>query len=148
MAKKTTDNKVLALLEQVNQQKKEIQRAEGSKWITNCAFSYTEEPSKAINLHVEGSVRNLICIVAFLRERERTYNDAASTLGVDAPIFTWSGFRVDDWISDIKMRIDKIQISTKKKKLELLESRLSAVMTPELKAQIELDAIEKELGVA
>jgi len=67
-------------------------------------------------------------------------------LGVESPEkFTWGGYPVADWIDDIKLRIAKIRIETKKKRLELLESRLAAVISPELKAQMELEAIEQEL---
>ena len=139
------DTKTLELIQEVNKQKKEISNAERPNWITSCSFSYTEKPSDAVNIHVESNVRNLVCIVAFLKEKEKSYNEAVQTLGIDAPSFTWGGFTVPNWVSDIQSRINKIQIASKKKKLETLESRLNAIISPELRAKMELEAIAKEL---
>jgi hypothetical protein len=143
---KASDDKTLALIREVNRQKAEISKAERPNWITNCSFSYTENPSQAINIHVESNIRNLVCIAAFLQDRERSYADVAKTMGVEAPNFTWGGFAVKDWLEDIKMRINKIQLASKKKKLEVLEARLNAIISPELRAEIELQAIADELG--
>ena len=57
----------------------------------------------------------------------------------------WNGFSVNDWIDDIKTRINKVQIASKKVKLEHLESRLNAIISPELRAEMELEAISAEL---
>lgn len=145
MAKKT-DDKTLDLIKLVNQQKAEIAKAEKPNWNTNCSFSYAENSSNVTNIHVEANIKNLICIASFLRDKENSYKETAKLLGVDAPEFTWDGFSTNDWINDIKMRINKIQITTKKKKLETLEARLNAIISPELRAELELKAIESELA--
>jgi len=148
MAKKTTttDAKTLELIQLVKRQKEEIAQAERPNWITNCSFSYGENGSAPISLHVEANVRSLVLIVAFLLDKERTYGEAATRLGVDAPAFQWGGFAVGDWIEDVKMRINKIQIAQKRKKLEALEERLNRIVSPELRAKMELEIIESELG--
>jgi hypothetical protein len=145
MAKKT-DQKTLALVEDIQSRKAEIAKLEKPNWRTNCSFSYEEGSSKTINIHVESSVKNLVCIAAFLIEKQSSYMSAALHLKVEAPAFTWSGFSVTDWLEDIKTRINKLQISAKKKKLDQLETRLNAIISPELKAELELQAIEKELA--
>ena len=144
--KKNTDSITLDLMRQVEKQKKEISNAERPNWITNCSFSYTEKSSDAINIHVESNVRTLICIAAFLNSKEAAYKKAASILGVEDDTFTWGGFTTQNWIDDLKLRINKIQINSKKKKLEVLESRLNAIISPELKAQMELESIASELN--
>lgn len=145
MAKAKTDTKTLELIKLVNQQKAEISKALKPNWITNCNFSYNENSANIINIHVESNIRNLVGIVAFLIEKERSYKEAAEKLGVEAPAFQWNGFSPADWSEDIKMRINKIQITSKQKKLEALEARLNSIISPELRAQMELDAIESEL---
>jgi len=143
---KDTDSVTLKLINEVNKQKEEISKAERPSWATHCSFSYTEQPGNATNIHVESNVRNLICMAAFLKEKEKSYDEAAALLGIEnAPPFTWGGFSVADWISDFKLRIGKIQIASKKKKLESLEARLNAIISPELRRQMEIEAIEKEL---
>ncbi len=147
MAKANTDKQTLDLIELVKKQKAEIAKAERPSWKTNRSFSYVEGSSQVVNLAVESSVKNLISIAAFLMNKEIDYAAAATVLGVEKPEpFTWGGYPVSEWMDDIKLRIAKIQIESKKKRLELLESRLNAVISPELKAKMELDAIASELN--
>ena len=57
------------------------------------------------------------------------------------------GFQVNEWFTDIKTRLDKIQISEKKKNLSKLESRLNLLISKEMRDNIELEKIKKELGL-
>jgi hypothetical protein len=148
MANKT-DQKTLDLIKEVARRKKEIAQTEKYHYVTNCSFSYIEgSATNVVNLHVEKDIKKLISITAFLVERKKSYIDAWLNVLrlVGAPDFTWEGFTVEDWISDIKARIAKVQISSKKKSLDKLESRLNAIISPELRAELELQAIADELG--
>ena len=130
-----TDQKTLALIKEVKARKAEIAKLEGrAVWLTNCSFSYVDgNLSNPINLKVEANVKNLIAIASFLRDKEKSYEETAAMLDVDnPPKFTWNNSPVADWIEDIKTRINRLQIDSKKKKLELLETRLNAVISPEL----------------
>ena len=143
-----TDKKTLELIKEVQRRKEEIAKAEKPAWKTNCSFSYNEgSATLPINLQVESNIKTLVNIAAFLRDKEDSYVDMAQELGViDAPEFTWNGSPVADWISDIKSRINKVQIANKKKQLETLETRLAAIVSPELRAELELEAISQALG--
>lgn len=145
MAKTKTDAKTLELIQAVKRQKEDIAKAERPNWATNCSFSYNENGGNAVNLHVESNIRNLICIASFLRDKANSYKETAAELGVEAPDFTWQGFSVKDWLEDVKLRINKVQIASKKKKLEALEERLNKIISPELRAEMELEAIQNEL---
>ena len=148
MAKKT-DNKTLELIKEVNRRKAEIAQADKPNWKTNCSFSFVEGSSSsgAINLHVESNVQTLIKIAAFLINKYDEYRRAVNVLGViDAPNLTWNGFSIEDWTEDVKSRINKVQIASKRKALEVLESRLNAVISPELRAEMELQAIAEALN--
>lgn len=149
MAKvKGADQKTLDLIALVAKQKAEISKAEKPNWKTNCSFSYVEgKVVDIISLHVESDVKKLIQIAAFLLDKEAGYLRAATTLGVETPPeFTWGNSSVSDWLDDIKNRIAKIEIVAKKKKLEALESRFNAIISPELRADLELKAIAAELA--
>lgn len=143
----STDKKTLELIAQVKAKKAAIAKAEKPTYKTNCSFSYIEgNKGSATNLHVESDVRKLICISAFLIERAVNYTRAAGILGVEKPPeFTWDGYTVEDWIGDLKMKIAKVQIVAEKKKLEALEERLNKIISPEKRAQLELEAIASEL---
>jgi hypothetical protein len=147
VAKASSDKATLALIEEVKRRRAEIAKADRPQWLTNSAFSFVEGmSSQVINLKVVSNIRDLIMIAAFLKERETHYAGAAKELGVESPpAFTWNGFSVSDWIEDLKTRIAKIQIATKQQKLAALESRLEAVISPELRRDMELAEIAAAL---
>ena len=144
---KETDQKTLDLIKEVSKRKAEISRLEKPNWITNCSFSYVDgNLNNAVNIHVLADVKELISMAGFLMDKERVYGDACVKLDLDgAPTFTWNGYKIKEWLEDIKTRINKIGIATKRKSLEKLETRLSAIISPELRAQMELDEIENEM---
>jgi hypothetical protein len=148
-----TDQKTLDLIQEVQKQKKEIQRIEKPSWKTNSTFSYFEgNMSNTINLRVVSSVKEMIQLAGFLSDKMKSFQHGREALGLPSlgtpgtEEFTWSGFSYDDWIEDMKKRIDQIQLKTKRDKLTALETRLNAIISPELRAQMELEAIEKELS--
>lgn len=141
-----TDDKTLAIIREINKQKAEISKIEKPSWKTNCSFSYTEGGTP-FNLNVVADVSKLVSMAAFLINSENAYEEAKSRLDVsDAPAFSWLGFSIQDWLADIKARIDKVQIVSKKKKLEALEARASAIISPEKRAELELEAIMNDFG--
>lgn len=144
--KADTDQTTLTLINEVKTRKAEIARSERPTYKTTCAFSYDEgKAGSAVNLQVEANVGKLIQIAAFLIQREQAYADAAQRLAVESPpAFEWGGYPVSDWFNDIRTRIGKIQIGEKRKKLEALEARLNAIISPELRAKMELEAIAAE----
>lgn len=143
---KTTDEKTLALINEVKIRKAEIAKlSKKTNWRTNCSFSFIEG-TPGTNLQVESNIKTLISMAAFVRDHEKSYNETATALGIDSPpVYTWCGFPAAYWCEDIKTRIGKLQITAKQKKLEILENRLNAVISPELRAEMELEAISQEL---
>jgi hypothetical protein len=139
-----TDKIIQQLFEVVQQKKAEIAKAEKPNWLTNCAFRFNLESSSSINLQVCSEIETLINILGFLCEKKRGHDEAISLLGLSST-FKWLNFTFDEWCSDIKTRIDKINISTKRKELEILESRLDNLVSPELKRKLELEEIQKLL---
>jgi hypothetical protein len=144
---KQTDKTTLVLIAEVKKRKDEIAKLERPNWKTNCSFSYTEgKLDNPINIHVETKLPVLISIVGFLQARRKAYASAADTLEVESPPdFKWSGFSLADWTEDIKTRINKIQIASKREKLKKLEERLDKIISPELRTKMELEAIQAEL---
>lgn len=149
MAKKiSTDDKTQSLIEEVQKQKAEISTAENPNYHskTNMTFPWVEGRADVVNLRVENDIKILVKIAGTLIQQEAFYNNAIDLLGTDCPKFSWAGYSVEDWIDDIKVRITKIQLKSKKQKLENLEKRLTAILSPELKTILELEAIAKELS--
>lgn len=145
---KNRDEQVMNLIKEIARQKADIAKLERPNWLTNCSFTYVENNlNGAVNLHVETNIKNLISYAAYLQEKETSYLAMSVVLGVEEPPkYTWNGFSIADWVEDIRIRINKVNISKKREKLERLESRLNAIISPELRAELELQAIAGELG--
>jgi hypothetical protein len=140
------DRLVQELTKHVNDKKAAIAKAEKPNWNTNCAFRYSKDSSASINLQVCGVVEELVYILGFLCEKRNAFNEAQKIIGTNLE-FKWFGYTFDDWAEDIQTRINKIEITAKKKELEMLEERLNKLISPELRAQMELEEIRKSLGV-
>lgn len=139
------DKQVQDLITLVKKKKDEISKAERPNYKTNCSFRYNPENPTNVNIQVCADVNQLASILGFLLTQEQNFNEATNRLGIVAP-FTWGGFSLEDWQADLQCRVTKIQITKKKAELELLESRLDKLISPELKAQMELEEITKMLG--
>lgn len=139
-----TDNKIQELFKIVQKKKEEIIQAEKPNWFTNLSFGYDKSSSQRTNIQVVSDVNELVNIVGFIIDKKESFDKAQKLLGTNEK-FTWLGYSDTEWISDIKTRINKIQISKKKHELNELENRLSSLISPELRAQMELEEISKLL---
>lgn len=142
---KETDKKVLDLIKLANQKKEAISKAEKPQWKTNCSFGFNPDSGRRINIQVEADVSNLTTILGFLMGKADEFKKASEVLGLKQE-FKWMGFTLADWRSDIQTRVAKIQITSEKRDLETIEKRLSGLISPELRAQLDLEEIEKMLA--
>lgn len=140
------DKVVQELFKVVQDKKASIAKAEKPNWITNCSFRYNKESSTATNLQVCNDVQELVQILGFLIEKKNAFDSAKKIIGISTD-FKWCGYTLEDWSSDIKTRVDKIEITKKKQELEMLESRLDKLVSPEMRQQMELDEIKKLLNM-
>lgn len=145
------DKKVEELFAVVQKQKEEVEATEKEtkqSWKTNCSFFITASQvtlGNPINIQTanEDTIRMVVHSILTYR---RVDGVASKLLGVE-PIVLLNGFSYDDWITDCKKRIALIQLRAKKTKLAQLEERLNAVVSPEQRRQMEIDAISKSLGL-
>lgn len=129
----------------VEQKKLEISKIEKPKWLTNCAFRFSEETSQILNLNTVSDVNKLVKALAFLLEKEDNYNKAKELLDIEVDDFTWFGYTVEEWATDFKTRIGKITLSNKKKELAEIEAVLATKLSKELKDKLELEELRKKL---
>lgn len=147
MAKKQeADKRVLDLIDLAKKKKEAIAKAEKPNWKTNCSFSKDEYGSNRINLQATTDISVLVGILGFLTLTHAAFLQAAILLGVPDQEFLWMGFSYEDWKSDIETRVTKLHITKEKKNLELIEDRLGKLISPELRKELELQELEKELG--
>ncbi len=138
------DEKIQKLIDEVKKRKKEIEGIESYTFKTNMQVSTGLDKNK-VNLHVLDlpSIIFAYTLLSLLAEKQLTIH---KEFGITDPV-TLDGFTWDKWKSDISHKINKLQINKKKKELEKLEERLNKLVSPELRAQLELQEIEKELGL-
>ena len=143
-----TDKKVQQLFEVVQKKKEEIKKIEKPNWFTNCSFRPdADNSSQSLNIQTISDPNVLVLALARLETLKNGAEIAAVDLGVEGYKFLHLGFSFNDWKSDFQTRVAKIQISKKKNELSALETRLNSLISPELRAELELSAIEKELGL-
>ena len=142
----TENDKLIQELRKIVEDKKlEITKIEKPTWLTNCAFRYSEDSSKVLNLNTVNDVEKLVSALSLLLSKQGEYNKACELLGVTDYTFKWFGYSVEDWVTDFKTRIGKIELATKKKELAEYEVILESKLSKELKDKIELEAIKKKL---
>lgn len=145
MVQKTKDQIVLDMQEQVKSLRANIAKIEKPNWRTTA--SYKETPNSVSQpLHIINDPKILVGILASLNMRKDAHVAAAKELGVENYKFEHDGYAYQDWASDIKLRLDKINIAKEKAKLEMIEQRLSKLESPELKEQRELEELQALLN--
>jgi hypothetical protein len=143
--KLTHDEKVQLLFAKLQAKKAEVANAEKPQYLTGGQFRYSEVGSGSVDIVTARKEEKLVEILAFLKDRSKAYAQAAEELGVVAT-FTWLGFTVEEWTTDLKTRVSILQLSKRKAELLELESRLNAIVSPELRRQMETDALEALLA--
>lgn len=147
MSDNKTDKIVLELLRKVEEKKQQIGNAERPAWQTNCSFGYDPSSNARTNIQVVRDVSQLIEMHAFLSERYSTYIESANDLGVsekEAP-FKWLNFSYDEWVNDIKTRLNGLRIKSKRDELAKLEERVNALVSPEQRRAMELQKLVEEI---
>ena len=139
------DAVTLELIKQVQAKRDEIAKVSRPQWKTNCNFTFPGA-SKSINLHIQADLKTLVSMAAVLLSHKDYYEKALVLLNKKDLTPDWYGSTVDDWIEDIQTRIGIVGLNKKRQQLKLLEDRLDLIISPELKRQMEIEAIQKELN--
>lgn len=140
----SNDEVVKNLFDKLLIQKAEVSKAERPVYITGGQFRYSESIGNTIDIMTVRDSRKLVEILAFLKDREKSFNEAKEELGVNVD-FTWLGVSVEDWTWDLKTRLSVLNITAKRKKLAVLEEKLNKLVSPEMRTQMEIAAIEAAL---
>lgn len=147
MAKNNVDKRTLELLSKIQQQKAEIAEVEKPAYKTNNSLPLTQfGKADGINLHTLNTVGPLIQLAGGMLQKADSYAAAVDKLGIEnPPPFMWAGFSLNDWLHDLRLHISRIRIKETRAQLEQYETRLNAIVSPELRRELELKAISKGL---
>lgn len=124
------DERVLQLKQVIDTKKSELKNSKKFTPITNCV------------LDLEGQKYNLNVIqfdyLQLLLVRLNMYLMSAKDLGVSLEI---SGYNIEEWITDIKCKIEVFEYKKKETELKALEAKLDKMLSDEKKTELELNEI-------
>lgn len=132
------DDRILALKQTIDEKKASLQKISRFAPETNCKLKLDGYDS---NLHVMNKEE-----LTFLLVKLNMYSDTASKLGV-LKDFKISGFMVEDWIKDIKSKLDIIKYKEENIKLKSMEDKLTSLLSNDKQTELEIDNIEQMLNM-
>ena len=130
------DSKIMTLKTQIAEKRTKLDGIKKFSPITNCSLEFkgerynlrTLQKDKIISLMVELNI----------------YKLSAKDLGL-LEEFKISMYKTEDWITDLRGRLDDVTLNDEFKKLNLMEEKLSSMLSEEKKNELELADIEKSL---
>lgn len=128
MAKKN-DDIILKLKKDIEEKKKLIKSAERFTPVTNCSLQLDGE---RFNLNVL-SKDDIIPVMVKLN----AYAKSAEELGVTEHL-KYSGFKVADWITDLKARWNIVNRTLEEARLKALETKLHNLLSTDKKVELEI----------
>jgi len=129
----TNDDKIMLLKSQIADKKKGLKTKKKFSPLTNCNI---ELDGIRYNIHV--SQKELL---THLLVKLNSYLLSAVDLGLDEEYFI-SGYVIDQWITDIKLKLDILKYEEEDRKLKVLESKLHNLLSLDKKVELEIGEIE------
>lgn len=131
------DEKILQLKAQIEEKKKKIVKIKRFSPITNCSLEFD---GVRYNLQVL-TREQLVSIMVKLNSLKM------SAIDLDLlDEYTISGYSVNEWIADIKSKMDIILQREEQSKLQVLENKLHTLLSNDKKVELEIGEIESLLN--
>jgi hypothetical protein len=134
------DAKVLALRNKVEALSKELES-------TKPKNDYKVHPSKHdfhFNILTINTLDTLVEKFSVILLKENSVKEASKILGIEVKT---SEVTLEDWKHDFLLRKEHIEWQEKNRKFKELKSKLDTLLSQTAKTTIELEKIEKDLGV-
>ena len=130
------DDRILELKKQVEDKKKELTNKK-TRFVpvTNCIL---EMDGMTLNLNVLSENALILLWI-----RLNAYRMSAADLGLDK--FEISGYDLEDWITDVKARLEVIATKREENNLKAMETKLDKLLSEDKKTELELDSIAELL---
>jgi hypothetical protein len=134
---KSNDTRIIELKKAIKQKQNEL-KDKTNKFapITNCL------------LYINGITYNLhVDVNEFLLVRLNAWKLAAQDIGINPETLDVSGYPITDWITDVKNKLEVEEYKKEKRKLNELEKRLTSLLSEEKQTELQIDEIEKMIGM-
>ena len=129
----TNDEKIMQLKSQIGEKKKNLKTKKRFTPLTNCSI---EIDGVRLNLQVLNK-ENLIHLLVKLN----SYLLSAVDLGLEDE-YNFSGYSIDQWITDIKLKLDILKYEEEDRKLKELERKLENMLSLEKQVELAINEIE------
>jgi len=129
----TNDDKIMLLKSQIAEKKKGLKGKKKFSPLTNCSI---ELDGVRLNLQVlnrEGLTHLLVKLNSYLL--------SAVDLGLDGE-YVISGYLIDQWITDIKLKLEILKYEEEDRKLKVLENKLHVLLSSEKQVSLAIEEIE------
>lgn len=131
------DQRILDMKKIVEDKKAKIAASKNFKPITNCNFEFE---GQRYNLH---SLNNRETIVQIMVKLNCLVASAKDLNLLDKYII--SGFKAEDWMTDLKAKFDLITIKDQEKELSDLEQKLTCLLSNDKQVELQLEGFEEQL---
>jgi hypothetical protein len=133
------DEKILQLGKLIEEKKKKLKEGGKKKFvpITNCSLEI--DGGTRYNLNASGKEQLTLLLVKL-----NMYKLSVENLGL-LNDFTISQYKVEDWMTDIKSRLEVLSVQEEESKLRQLEQKLDQLLSEDKRVELEINSIEELL---
>ena len=131
------DDKIMELKAQIKEKKAKLKSLKKFTPVTNCSLEFD---GIRYNLHVLSKDTTIPLLVKLNMHRL-----SAVDLGI-LDDYVISGYKIEEWIADIKAKLDFLSQKEEESKLQMLENKLTALLSLDKKVELELDEIISSLN--
>lgn len=129
------DERVLQLKKIIDEKKSELKAVKRFTPLTNCILSLENQNYNLNVLQLDD--------LKLLLVKLNMYLISAANLDIELDI---SGYSVEDWMTDVKSKMEIFEHKKKESELKILEAKLDKMLSDEKKTELELDEIAALLG--
>lgn len=133
------DARILEIKKQIEEKKAALGKIGKFTPTTNCSL---ELDNVRYNIQVLPQSQLITLLV-----RVNSCLLSAKDLGVEEK-YELSGYKAQDWIADIKLKLEILSKKDEEKNLKAMEEKLSKLLSDEKQVELEIDAIESSLKMS
>lgn len=142
---KDLDEKVLALLKEVETKRTEISKL-SNKITYETKLTFVLPDGKQINLNTILDVNKLIYYFSIIKNQIETIESSAKLLGIENFQSKFDGYSLEEWTTDFKTKIGLINIKQLKDNLKIKEEKLNSMISEDKKKELEFEKILKDFS--
>jgi hypothetical protein len=128
------DSRIIKLKEEIQKKKEDFKEAKKFNPITNCILLID---GQTININVCDINMSYHVLVKL-----NSYLISARDLKIEPAQLEYNGFCITDWITDVRNRLEFLQVKEETKKLKTMEEKLNDLLSEQKKTELEINEIE------